>query len=80
MDNTNGTAGAKKGRKEFRRVVIARLETALLDLHSGVKEKKFKAAIKRAGKLLANDLFSKNKKGKSRKEEVVPVEAEAIGA
>ena len=80
MDNTNGAATGKKGRKEFRRLVTARLETALLDLHSGVKEKKFKAAVKRAGKLLANDLFTKNKKDKTKKEEIVPVEAEAIGA
>lgn len=81
MDNTNGASTGKKGRKEFRKLVTARLETALSDLHSGTKEKKFKAAVKRAGKLLANDLFSKNKKEKNKKEEaIVPVEAEAIGA
>ena len=81
MDNTNGTTSAKKNKKEFRRMITAKLETSLLELQSGVKEKKFKAAVKRAGKLLANDLFSKNKKDKQKKQEKDnALVSEAIGA
>jgi hypothetical protein len=81
MDNTNGTVSGKKNKKEFRRVICAKLETSLVELQSGVKEKKFKAAIKRAGKLLANDLFVKNKKNKQKKEaKNDALVAEAIGA
>lgn len=62
-------------------MLASRIETALQEFHSGIKEKKFKAAVKRASKLLANDLYLKNKKDKSRKEEVTTiVEAESIGA
>lgn len=81
MDNTNGTTSAKKNKKEFRRMISAKLETSLFEFRSGVKEKKFKAAVKRAGKLLANDLFVKNKKNKQKKEEQNNVlVAESIGA
>ena len=81
MDNTNGTTSAKKNKKEFRRMIIAKLETSLIEFQSGVKDKKFKAAIKRAGKLLANDLFVKNKKDKQKKDEKNDVlVAETIGA
>ena len=81
MDNTNGTASTKKNRKEFRRMITAKLETSLCELQSGVKEKKFKAAVKRAGKLLANDLFLKNRKDKPKKgEKNNAVVAETIGA
>ena len=81
MDNTNGTVAVKKNRKEFRRMLSARLATSLMEFQNDVKEKKFKAAIKRAGKLLANDLYVKNRKVKNKKEEKSSVvEAEAIGA
>lgn len=81
MDNTNGTAATKRTRKDFRKLVAARIETALQDLQNDMKEKKFKAAVKRASKLLANDLYVKNKKDKTRKEEATTiVEAETIGA
>ena len=81
MDNTNGTMSAKKKKKEFRKMISAKLETSLFELQSGVKEKKFKAAVKRAGKLLANDLFVKNKKDKQKKEEKnEALIAESIGA
>jgi hypothetical protein len=81
MDNTNGTVAVKKNRKEFRRMVSAKLETCLLEFQGNVKEKKFKAAIKRAGKLLANDLYVKNKKEKKKTEEKSsPLVAETIGA
>ena len=81
MDNTNGTTSAKKNKKEFRRTITAKLETSLIEFQGGVKNKKFKAAIKRAGKLLANDLFVKNKKDKQKKEEKSePLVAEIIGA
>ena len=81
MDNLNGTAKPKNSRKEFRKRVAAKLEEALQEMQNGVKEKKFKAAVKRAGKLLANDLFVKTKKDKNKKQSKDPaVEAEAINA
>ena len=43
------------------------------------KEKKFKAAVKRASKLLANDLYAKKDKSKTKTEVEVPV-ADVIGA
>ena len=60
-------------------MAIGRREAAFFDLKAGVKEKKFKAAIKRASKLLANDLYVKpdKKKKKQQSEDLV---AEAIGA
>lgn len=62
-------------------MISAKLETSLQEFQSQVKEKKFKAAVKRAGKLLANDLYVKNKKEKNKKEEKTnTVAAEAIGA
>ena len=81
MDNTNGTVAGKQNRKEFRRVISAKLETCLVEFQNQVKEKKFKAAIKRAAKLLANDLYVKNKKEKNKKEEKADaLVAESIGA
>lgn len=81
MDNTNGTVAVKKNRKEFRRMISGKLEASLQEFQNHVKEKKFRAAIKRAGKLLANDLYVKNKKDKNKKEEKSrPVAAETIGA
>ena len=81
MDNTNGTTSTKKNKKEFRRLISAKLETSLFEFQSGVKAKKFKAAVKRAGKLLANDLFVKNKKDKQKKEgKNNALVAETIGA
>ena len=77
MDNLNGTHSPKNSRKEFRKKIVAKLEEALNELQAGVKEKKFKAAVKRAGKLLANDLFVKTKKEKNKKQsknDVVQVE------
>ena len=81
MDNTNGTGAVKKNRKEFRRVVSAKLETCLVEFQNQVKEKKFKAAIKRAAKLLANDLYVKNPKEKNKKvDKADALVAESIGA
>lgn len=81
MDNTNGTVTVKKNRKEFRRMISAKLETSLQEFQNHVKEKKFKAAVKRAGKLLANDLYVKNTKGKNKKQEKTStLAAETIGA
>jgi len=78
MDNAmdNNSTG-KRSKKEFRKVISAKLESSLLELQSDLKEKKFKAAIKRSSKLLANDLFVKQKK---KKEKTNTVMAEAIGA
>ena len=66
----------KNKKKEFRRMITARIEAALADLQGQTKEKKFKAAIRRACKLLANDLYTKPKKEKLKKEKngnAVPV-------
>ena len=73
MDNTTG----KRSKKEFRKIMSSKLESSLLEFQHDLKEKKFKAAIKRASKLLANDLFVKQK---GKKEKNNTVMAEAIGA
>ena len=76
----SATPQTTKDKKEFRRTLTARLQTALADLQNGSKEKKFKSAIKRAGKLLANDLYTKSKKDKKKKDKE-PVETpEIVGA
>ena len=74
--NNNNTTG-KRSKKEFRKTISAKLESSLVEFQNDTKEKKFKAAVKRASKLLANDLFSKQKK---KTEKNNPVMAEAIGA
>ena len=80
MDNTTSTATGKQAKKELRKTISTKLETSLIELQNGTKEKKFKAAIKRASKLLANDLFVKSQKEKKKKEKANSVTAEAIGA
>ena len=80
MDNTIDNTTGKKAKKELRKTISAKLETSLFELQNGRKEKKFKAAIKRASKLLANDLFVKSQKEKKKKEKNNTVMAEAIGA
>ena len=78
MDNAMGNnSTGKRSKKEFRKVISAKLESTLLGFQNDLKEKKFKAAIKRASKLLANDLFVKQKKKKEKNNTVM---AEAIGA
>ena len=74
MDNSST---GKRSKKEFRKVISSKLESSLLSFQNDLKEKKFKAAIKRASKLLANDLFVKQKKKKEKSNTVM---AEAIGA
>lgn len=62
-------------------MISAKLESCLVEFQNDVRAKKFKAAIKRAGKLLANDWYVKNKKDKNKKaEKSTPVAAETIGA
>ena len=75
MDKTTG----KSSKKEFRKTISANLESSLVVFQNDIKEKKFKAAIKRASKLLANDLYVKSKK-KKEKASNDTVMAEAIGA
>ena len=77
MDTAKDNITAKGSKKEFRKIISAKLESGLLELQNDLKEKKFKAAIKRASKLLANDLFVKQKKKKEKNNAVM---AEAIGA
>ena len=82
MDNLNGTDNPKNSRKEFRKTLATKLEEAFQEFKNGVKEKKFKAAVKRASKLLANDLFLKTKKERKKKQskDLAVEEAEAINA
>ena len=80
MDNTNGVSTGKKGKKELRKTIAAKLESSLTELRAGIKEKKFTAAVKRASKLLANDLYVKAKKNKAKAESNLTVVEEEIGA
>ena len=73
IDNTTG----KRSKKEFRKTISAKLESSLIEFQNDAKEKKFRDAIKRASKLLANDLFVKQKKKREKDNTVM---AEAIGA
>jgi len=77
MDNAIDNTTGKRSKKEFRKMISSKLESSLLEFQNDLKEKKFKAAIKRASKLLANDLFVKQKKKKEKNNTVM---AEAIGA
>lgn len=80
MDNVNGVSAGKKGRKEFRRTIAAKLESSLDEFRNGLTEKKFKAAIKRASKLLSNDLYVTAKKNKAKAGNSLSVVEEEIGA
>jgi len=77
MDNVINNAMGKETKKEFRKTISTKLESSLVEFRNDIKEKKFKAAVKRASKLLANDLFVKQKKKKEKSNTVM---AEAIGA
>ena len=77
MDTAIDSTTSKKSKKEFRKTISAKLESSLLEFQNDLKEKKFKAAIKRASKLLANDLFVKQKKQKEKNNAVL---ADSIGA
>lgn len=79
MDITNNTGNGKKEKKELRRSIAAKLESSLGEFRTEIKEKRFKAAIKRASKLLANDLSVKNKKKKAKAESNLNI-VEEIGA
>lgn len=80
MENINASSNGKKGRKDFRKVIAAKLEGGLEEFRGELKEKKFKAAIKRASKLLANDLYVKAKKKKEKTENNLSAVEEEIGA
>ena len=77
MDNVINKAMSKGSKKDFRKKISAKLESSLVEFQNDLKEKKFKAAVKRASKLLANDLFVKQKKKKEKDNTVL---AESIGA
>lgn len=80
MENINEINSGKKGRKDLRKTIAAKLENSLEEFRGELKEKKFKAAIKRASKLLANDLYVKAKKKKEKAENNLSVVEEEIGA
>ena len=69
---------SKGSKKDFRKKISTKLESSLVEFQNDFKEKKFKAAVKRASKLLANDLFVKQKKKKEKDNNTVM--AESIGA
>ena len=77
MDNVIDNVMGKRSKKEFRKTISTKLESSLVEFQNDIKEKKFKAAVKRASKLLASDLFVKQKKKKEKDNTVM---AEAIGA
>ena len=77
MDNVINNAMSKGSKKDFRKKISTKLESSLVEFQNDFKEKKFKAAVKRASKLLANDLFVKQKKKKEKDNTVM---AESIGA
>jgi len=78
MDNVINNAMSKGSKKDFRKKISTKLESSLVEFQNDFKEKKFKAAVKRASKLLANDLFVKQKKKKEKDNNTVM--AESIGA
>lgn len=80
MENVTEITTGKKGRKEFRKTVAAKLESSLEEFRGDLKEKKFKAAIKRASKLLANDLYVKAKKKKDKPDKDLAIVEEELGA
>lgn len=80
MENFSATGNGKKEKKEFRKFITNKIELALADVKMGVKEKKFKSAVKRAAKLLANDLYKKTKKDKKKEEAIVTEVPELVGA
>lgn len=79
MDNNMNNTTTKSSKKEFRKTISTTLESSLVGFQNEIKEKKFKAAIKRASKLLANDLYVKSKKKKEKTSNDTVI-AEAIGA
>src|SRR6187402_2532157 len=48
MDNAVNNTTGKRSKKEFRKTISAKLESSLVEFQNGTKEKKFKAAVKRA--------------------------------
>jgi hypothetical protein len=67
MDNGKPAIKNMKPKKEFRSSILSKLEAAFAELASGIKENRFKSSLKRASKLLANDLYVKKKKEKKQK-------------
>jgi hypothetical protein len=65
----------KNRKKDIRNTIIAKLETALSDFKSEMKEKTFNDALKKGSKLLSRLLFVKKIKDKKKKinpQEVTP--------
>jgi hypothetical protein len=67
MDNGKPAIKNINPKKEFRNTILTKLESAFAELGAGIKEKRFRSAIKRASKLLASDLYVKTKKVKKQK-------------
>lgn len=64
MANQPTETTGKRSKKEFRKAITEKLKAALTDFKDGLSEKKFAAALKRAGKSLSRDLITKAKKKK----------------
>lgn len=70
----------KKQKKETRQIVFAKLSGVMEEYRNSFKEKKFKSRLKKASRLLANDIIkatSKNGKSKTKKENV-PAEGKTV--
>ena len=67
MDKLKQEPGTQKPKKEFRKKIRETLTACFEQYKAELTEKKFNAAIKRASKLIANDLYVKKKKEKKEK-------------
>ena len=67
-------AANKMSRKEARKKIYEKLETALQEFKTGIKEKRFASNLKKTSRLFANDLAKgmkqKKEKGKKKKEKM----------
>lgn len=78
MSNQLPEISGKKAKKEFRKLIITRLNAVLAEYKSAAGEEKFAAALKKAAKSLSRELMSKNKKKGKQKEKKKPRLPETI--
>jgi len=70
----------KQQKKETRQIVFAKLSGVMEEYRNSFKEKKFKSRLKKASRMLADDIIkatSKNGKSKTKKESI-PVEVNSV--
>jgi ribosomal protein L20 len=68
MSNQQPEISGKKARKEFRKLIITRLNAVLAEYKSAAGEKTFVAALKKTAKNLSRELMPKNNKKEKLKE------------